>query len=188
MRGMDPRIARTHQALREALMELARERDVDEISVAEIAEVAGINRSTFYQHYRDKGVLLADVLDAVTQEAMESVTVDLGPAELRQVLLRYLTHVQANLTLYRRIFSDAVSSGVQARIRERLEGLLLSRTDHGQGEVAGLPFPVAAASITGAAVAIIAAWVQAEQPAPATQVAEWIWQMVRLHEALPDQS
>src|SRR5690625_7910641 len=98
---------------------------------------------------------------------MESVTVDLGPAELRQVLLRYLTHVQANLTLYRRIFSDAVSSGVQAQIRERLEGLLLSRTDHGQGEVAGLPFPVAAASITGAAVAIIAAWVQAEQPAPA---------------------
>src|SRR5690625_7649363 len=93
MRGMDPRIARTHQALREALMALARERDVDEISVAEIAEVAGINRSTFYQHYRDKGVLLADVLDAVTQEAMQSGTAALGTAELRPQPLPRHAHV-----------------------------------------------------------------------------------------------
>src|SRR5690625_6734965 len=106
MRGMDPRIARTHQALREALMELARERDVDEISVADLAESAGINRSTFYQHYRDKGVLLADVFDAVTQEAMQSVTADLGPADLRQVLAAYLRIVQNNLTMYWRISYD----------------------------------------------------------------------------------
>ncbi len=182
---MDPRIARTRQALREALMDLARERDVDEISVADLAESAGINRSTFYQHYRDKGVLLADVFDAVTQETMQSVTADLGPADLRQVLATYLRHVQENLTLYRRIFSDAVSAGVQARLRERLEGLLLTRMDRGQTSVGGLPFPVAAASITGAAVAIIAAWVQSDRPAPAAEVAEWIWQMVALHGALP---
>src|SRR5690606_15118949 len=68
-RNVDPRIARTRRSLQEALFELARERGLDEISVADIAERAGVNRSSFYQHYSDKDTLLADAIDAVVEEA-----------------------------------------------------------------------------------------------------------------------
>lgn len=186
MGAMDPRIARTRRSLREALIALARERAVDEISVADIAEQAQINRSTFYQHYPDKGVLLADVLDAVIQDAMSAVTVEHTSADLQQLLVGYLEHVRDNRALYQRIFSDAVSSGVQARMRERLEGLLMARMQPGQDMVGGLPSGIAAASITGAAVAIIATWVQSPDPVPPRQAAGWVWQMVDLHEALPE--
>lgn len=184
---MDPRIARTRGSLRDALVTLAQERDVDEISVADIAERAQINRSTFYQHYTDKGVLLADVLDAVTQDAMSAVSVHQTSADLHQMLVTYLEHVSQNLALYRRIFSDVVSSGVQARMRERLEVLLMARMHPGQEVIGGLPFSIAAASITGSAVAIIATWVQSTDPVPPGEAAGWVWQMVDLHGALPDQ-
>lgn len=184
---MDPRIARTRRALRQALIELARHRDVEEISVADITEGAGVNRSTFYQHYEDKSDLLADVLDVITADLMTQVSGDLGPQEAYEVLARYMQHVQDNITLYRQIFSDAVAAGVPTRIRGRLEDLLLTRTDRSEDLIAGLPPRIAAASITGSAVAIIATWVRSEEPVGAEVVAGWIWQMVELHQVLPAQ-
>ncbi|MEZ5190283.1 MAG: helix-turn-helix domain-containing protein [Schumannella sp.] len=64
---MDPRIARTRRSLQEALLELARERELDDISVGDVAERAGVNRSSFYQHYADKETLLADALDSAAE-------------------------------------------------------------------------------------------------------------------------
>ena len=61
---LDPRIARTRRVLQAALLDLAREQPLDEITVAEIADRAEVNRSSFYQHYSDKETLLADALDA----------------------------------------------------------------------------------------------------------------------------
>ncbi|MGC0249670.1 TetR/AcrR family transcriptional regulator [Pseudactinotalea sp. Z1748] len=183
MSAMDPRIARTRRSLRQALLGLARGRDFEEISVADIAESAGINRSTFYQHYADKSELLVDVLDAITSDLLTQVSADLEPEEAYQVLVRYMEHVRDNIALYRQIFSEAVAAGVPIRIRERLEGLLLTRA--AGSELGGLPLPIAAASITGSAVAIIATWVRSSEPGSAEQVAGWIWQMVDLHGAIP---
>ncbi len=66
---MDVRVARTRKRLQEALFALARERGLDDVSVSDIAEHAGVNRSTFYQHYSDKETVLADALDALLAQA-----------------------------------------------------------------------------------------------------------------------
>jgi AcrR family transcriptional regulator len=50
----DPRIVRSTRALGRALIELIQERDYDEISVQQILDRAGVGRSTFYAHYRNK--------------------------------------------------------------------------------------------------------------------------------------
>jgi AcrR family transcriptional regulator len=47
----DGRVRRTHAALQGALIPLAEERDLSQISVADVAERAGVSRSTFYDHY-----------------------------------------------------------------------------------------------------------------------------------------
>jgi AcrR family transcriptional regulator len=54
----DPRIRRTRQLLQEALRKLMQEKSFEEISVQDIAEVATVNRATFYDHYADKFALL----------------------------------------------------------------------------------------------------------------------------------
>jgi AcrR family transcriptional regulator len=59
---VDRRIARTRDALGDALIVLMKEKPFDEISVQQVLDRAGISRSTFYTHYRDKDDLfISDV-------------------------------------------------------------------------------------------------------------------------------
>jgi AcrR family transcriptional regulator len=51
---VDPRVVRTTQALGRALVDLIQERDFDGIVVQNILDRAGVARSTFYAHYRNK--------------------------------------------------------------------------------------------------------------------------------------
>ncbi|HXC96181.1 MAG TPA: TetR/AcrR family transcriptional regulator [Edaphobacter sp.] len=54
----DPRILRSRQMLREALLRLLTRKEFDDISIQEIADEATLNRATFYLHYPDKNALL----------------------------------------------------------------------------------------------------------------------------------
>jgi AcrR family transcriptional regulator len=65
--SQDPRIVRTHQLLRHALIELMSERIYSSITIQDITARATLNRATFYLHYRDKGELLQDVLDEMVK-------------------------------------------------------------------------------------------------------------------------
>jgi AcrR family transcriptional regulator len=67
---VDPRIRRTRQLLRKALMELLETRDFDRISVQDIADAATVNRVTFYDHYVDKFALLESVVDSRFNELL----------------------------------------------------------------------------------------------------------------------
>jgi AcrR family transcriptional regulator len=61
---VDRRILRTRDTLGDALVELMQEKAFDEITVQEVLDRAGVGRSTFYAHYRDKDDLfLSDVED-----------------------------------------------------------------------------------------------------------------------------
>ena len=59
---VDSRILQTQSVLAKAILDLAADRAVSEISVAEVARRAGINRATFYNHYLSPGALLASVI------------------------------------------------------------------------------------------------------------------------------
>lgn len=54
----DPRIARTRQALQQALKKLLKQKEFDQVSVQDITETAMVNRATFYDHFPDKFALL----------------------------------------------------------------------------------------------------------------------------------
>jgi AcrR family transcriptional regulator len=54
----DARTRRTHRALSEALVSLMVAREFDEITVQDVLERAGIGRTTFYAHFRNKEDLL----------------------------------------------------------------------------------------------------------------------------------
>jgi len=70
---VDPRIARTRSSLHEALLGLCRESDYASVSISDITDAAGVNRSTFYQHYADKEELLADALDSFVEQAAAQI-------------------------------------------------------------------------------------------------------------------
>src|SRR6202011_5925857 len=53
----DQRVRRTRDRLGDALVELLVEKPFDDITVHDVLERAGVSRSTFYTHYRDKNDL-----------------------------------------------------------------------------------------------------------------------------------
>src|SRR5208282_1535516 len=63
-RKTDRRVLRTRNTLGGALVALMQEKSFNEITVREVLSRAGVGRSTFYAHYRDKDDLfLSDVED-----------------------------------------------------------------------------------------------------------------------------
>ena len=105
----DRRVRRTHKLLGDALIELALEKDYDEITIQEITDRADIGYRTFFRHYADKDELLKDVVSAVRDEMRMLMSppppeVFMNPAVQEtdlpngEILFR---HVQENSNLYR---------------------------------------------------------------------------------------
>lgn len=70
---VDPRIKRTNKYLRDALVELLKEKDVTSITIQEITEKAELTRGTFYLHYQDKQDFLVQIMNEVLEELIEQV-------------------------------------------------------------------------------------------------------------------
>src|SRR5258706_10212867 len=62
-RKPDLRIRRTRSLLSNALVALMQDKSIDKITVQEVLDRAGVGRSTFYLHYRDKDDLFLCVLE-----------------------------------------------------------------------------------------------------------------------------
>lgn len=67
---MDRRVLLTKTLLRDTLAELMVDRPISKITVKELCEQAGVNRSTFYVHYDDA----YDLLRQVEREVIENLT------------------------------------------------------------------------------------------------------------------
>lgn len=87
----DPRIARSRAALREAFIALVEERGIDGFSVGDLCASAGLNRGTFYNHFRDKESLLASFEDEVI-EGLGGVLAKFQSIKLRELAACSLTH------------------------------------------------------------------------------------------------
>ncbi|MET3289821.1 UNVERIFIED_CONTAM: AcrR family transcriptional regulator [Brevibacillus sp. OAP136] len=80
---IDRRILRTRQLLREVFLDLATESGMDNITVKELTDRAGLNRGTFYLHYQD----IQDFAEQFKHEILEgfySIIKKLGPDMDRQ--------------------------------------------------------------------------------------------------------
>lgn len=61
----DRRVKYTRKVLKEALIELLRERSITEVTVTMLCEKADVNRSTFYAHYDNQFDLLEKIAENV---------------------------------------------------------------------------------------------------------------------------
>lgn len=179
--GMDPRSVRTQRSLQQAALDLAVERDLDEITVGDIAERAGVNRSSFYQHYSDKETLLADALDAMVEEAGANLEAPIEPTEQPPAgLIGYLQHVDEHAALYRWALGSHGSAVVTARLWARVEALVRHHLAFAGDDspFEGIPDDVVAAGVAGSALGAVRVWLGGEPRADVRTAAEWIWRML----------
>lgn len=186
---VDRRVLRTKALLADALLALARELPLNEITVATVAERAEVNRSTFYQHYRDIETLLADALDAKAT----AVGVELSHLDPRSLqgeppaqLVQYFAHIGENAGLYRMALGPEGSMVTLTRLLDLATRLILEgrgTADDATCAVTGnatvaVPHRVAAAGLAGALVGVLRVWLAETPIAPSDDAARWAWQLV----------
>jgi len=175
---MDARVERTRRSLQQALFALAQEQPYDEVTVSDIVDRAGVNRSSFYQHFADKETLLAFALETAADEAGVQLA-DLDPLsqDPPPALGSYLTHIQSNAAIYAIALGPRGSALVASRLRARLK--LIVRTGilaQGSRPFEGLPLDIASASVTGSTYGIIETWLSMDPRPPVDVAVAWIWQ------------
>ncbi|TQO19316.1 TetR family transcriptional regulator [Rhodoglobus vestalii] len=175
---MDERVERTRRSLQQALFALTQERPLDEVTVGDIVERAGVNRSSFYQHFADKETLLAFAIESAADDAgVELVNLDPQSTEPPPAITSYLRHINANAAVYASALGPRGSALVSSRLHARLNLIvrngILSIGNH---PFEGLPVEIATASITGSTYGIIVEWLGMVPRPPAETAVAWIWQ------------
>lgn len=77
---MDRRKKYTRMVLKDSMIKLLKDKQISEITVKEICELADVNRSTFYAHYLD----LYDLLSKMEDEVLEDMKAYLNDHNFKQ--------------------------------------------------------------------------------------------------------
>ena len=114
----DPRIVRTALACEAAILELAAERPISQVSVADLAERAGVTRATFYNHYTNPLALLIEVLVTdlehahAEEERRRALGNHSGAEMLRLSIVGVADHIERFEGVYRLAVDDPADGGV----------------------------------------------------------------------------
>ncbi len=97
------RIKITKMLLKNSLIELMKTKNVYKISIKEICENAGVNRSTFYNHYDTEFDLLKDI----ENEYLTTIEQFINLTEREAILQALLEYVVTNLDVFNLFLEDA---------------------------------------------------------------------------------
>ena len=71
MKKLDTRVQYTKKALKQALLKILEKKPIAKVSVKEVCEAAGLNRGTFYLHYREPNDVLREIENDFIRENLE---------------------------------------------------------------------------------------------------------------------
>lgn len=135
----DPRISRTDQALAQAIVELAAQQPVSRITVADLANQAGVTRATFYNRYSSPLELLIQVLYADLERVHRLEDARRAEGRYSAVqMLRLATgdvadHVERFMAVYQHSLHDPADDGVYEALVRHFTGYgmaFMARTTH----------------------------------------------------------
>lgn len=156
---MDRRILRTHRNLQEALIDLIIEKSYEAVTVQDVLDRAGVARSTFYAHYRDKEALLKgsiDNLHAAIERHWRSLELPLGGFGF---VHPFLAHVGASRHVYLALIGGESGPIVERHFRRMLADLF--RADLGS-KASDVDAEVRVQFLVGALTALTFWWMDYE--------------------------
>lgn len=118
----DPRTRKTKRAIRQALSELLKEKELRKITVQEIVEKAEISRFTFYKYYLD----VYDLYEKIEREILIHMSVIILQLESRTAEVAFqklVEYIYDNRTDFGMIFSLNTKSSLRDKLSRLIEGM-----------------------------------------------------------------
>ena len=183
MKKTDPRVIRTRQMLREALIATIVEKGYDATNIQHITERAGLRRATFYLHYRDKEELLMSMMRETLDDLMQRMEVD--PANILTAEAQYaeeliaFQHAAERADLYRAILSGKGAAEITRGIRDHIAARIREKclTEHSEAELP-VPVDVLANYLAAVKLNMIIWWLDKDMPYTVEQMAEMCTRLV----------
>ncbi|WP_454108898.1 TetR/AcrR family transcriptional regulator [Leifsonia shinshuensis] len=124
---LDARQTKTLARLSAAVLALAAEQSIADVTVSRLAATAGVHRSTVYEYAASPAALLQRVLRAQLDELRAAYLVDVAPddaaAAISGVTRAVLRHVDEHDAVYRRGLGLAgAEAGLHAMLSEHFQG------------------------------------------------------------------
>lgn len=184
---MDRRILKSRQAIMEAFIELLVEKNLQKITINDIAERANVNRGTIYLHFTDKYDLQEQCINTYLQQLQDSCLADgeVTGLLLQDILVRSFEFLEANVTIYNTlitgsgipVFRESMMKMVEEGVKEYLEKYRLDPQ---------LSLEVEVQFITSAMVGLMEWWVKEGIPYPPAVMVEQLLQLLLRNFQLPE--
>ena len=119
---MDLRMERTKRSIINAFIELRAKKPLEKITVKELAELAYINKATFYSHYHD----IYDLSEQLEEEAIANILKNIPHPESiisnpRLCFLELNQALTSQNSLTKILFSDSRAAILSARIEQGIK-------------------------------------------------------------------
>ena len=125
---MDPRSQRSRQLLRDAMATTVKKLPFEHITVVLLTQRAGVNRSTFYQHYSTTDDLLIDLINTKLDETglTDADPQDFGDLAKSppEALLRLVDFIDASRHIYINCLNTSARNTVTTQCTEHLTRMM----------------------------------------------------------------
>jgi AcrR family transcriptional regulator len=160
---LDPRPKRTRTALMKAFNSLVLSRGYDEVTPAEVAEIAGVSRSTLYEHFAGKEDMLRESMLPILGPLAECV----GSPTVSPRLELTLEHVRSS----RRMARGLLSGRTRIVAAKMLAQMIEARLAQVPACHTAIPRSLIAAYLASGILGLLDEWLLGREACPAAQLA-----------------
>ncbi len=129
------RIAITKRMLRESLLELLKHKDISKISITELCQAAGINRSTFYRYYTVPQDVLEDIGRQIIEDAERRFPLPTTINKTRDFLEQLFSDAYEKADVIRLLIHSNSDGNLVHILDQHVCAILRSRLQLSSGEI-----------------------------------------------------
>lgn len=172
---------RSRKLIRQAFMELLKEKSLEKITVTDIVKHADINRSTFYAHYPD----VMGVIEEISDEVLEYTHCFMQDVEFSDFFENPLPHLkniikvaEENMELYRLLCSSALGNEKLDQLKNVLIERTLKTIDKPENFKDSLEFEFAVRFFMGGIVDVYTQWLMGKMDCSLEELTEQLAKMI----------
>ena len=177
----DRRVRRTKKLLTQALTQLLQEKQINEITVKELTDLADMNRGTFYLYYKDMFDMLEKIEDGMF-EALDAIISlhehDDVSQQTKPILLDLFDFIEENQEMCRVLLSPHGDMNFLHRLNEVVREKCLKAWPNIRKETGEADFDYHYSFVVFGCAGIIRAWVNRNCPESAEKMAEMAYGMI----------
>ncbi|MDG0810340.1 TetR/AcrR family transcriptional regulator [Cohnella rhizosphaerae] len=156
---LDRRVVKTRKAIHQAFLTLFYSRDMESITINEIADLADVNRGTVYLHYSDK----YDLLDTLIEEHIQNMIGFCDPdsqTRIRDELVPLFEYLKEHSDFFSAMLTTSKSLMFRKHLTTIISANMKSKLDRNPPSGTDIPIELQAQFMTSAFVGMIEWWIE----------------------------